>query len=143
VALAINVGLNFLLIPRYASLGATISTLASYVAFCWLRFYVSNLFFKVRYEWGRVSVIAAVGSMMVASFYLWDYARGSLHGIPASDPSRRATLFLSLGVKTAVALAFPIVLLALGFYDERERRRLGEAWQKLALLVKTRRWKEA
>ncbi|HEX8184274.1 MAG TPA: oligosaccharide flippase family protein [Blastocatellia bacterium] len=142
IALAINIGLNFLLIPRYASLGATISTLISYGAFCALRYWASNLFFKVRYEWRRVFTMAAVGAVLIAAFYAIDYSRGQLTNYSYDDPFRRRALYLSASIKIVLALSFPFILFALGFYDERELRKLGEIWRKLFAALKRRRLKQ-
>jgi len=133
-ALAINVGLNFLLIPRYGIMGATVSTLISYVVFCALRYWASNLFFKVRYEWGRVFTILTVGSLLTAAFYLNDSLRG--------DAPNETRLFLSLAIKASLALSFPLLLFALRFYDERELRRIGEIWHRLTVTLKRRRLNE-
>ena len=128
-ALVVNVALNFWLIPNYGAMGATISTLISFLIFCALRYWASNLFFKVRYEWGRVFTILGVGSLMIAAFYLIDYIRGDLNQYSFDDPIRQFRLYVSLGVKTVLAVSFPFLLLALGFYDEKERRRIVEGWR--------------
>jgi hypothetical protein len=39
-------------------------------------------------------------------------------------------------------LSFPFILFALGFYDERELRKLGEIWRKLFAALKRRRLKQ-
>lgn len=130
-ALVVNVGLNFVLIPKYGSLGATVSTLISYAVFCALRFWASNLFFKVRYEWGRVFTMGAIGALIVAVFYVIDNLRGDLSDYSYEDPMRRKVIYLSAAIKVVLALSFPLLLFALGFYDERERRRLAEIWQRL------------
>jgi O-antigen/teichoic acid export membrane protein len=131
-ALAVNIGLNFLLIPKYGSLGATISTLISYAVFCALRFWASNLFFKVHYEWGRVFTMGAIGALIVVVFYVIDYLRGDLSVYSYDDPARRRIIYLSASLKVLLALSFPLMLFALRFYDERERRRLAEIWQKFS-----------
>ena len=110
-------------------MGATISTLISYVVFCALRYWASNLFFKVRYEWGRVFTMLAVGTLMIAAFYLDRLFARRFESIPFDDPVRQLRLSVSLVVKTLLALSFPFVLLAVGFYDEKERRRIAEVWQ--------------
>jgi O-antigen/teichoic acid export membrane protein len=143
VALAVNVGLNFLLIPKHGAMGATVSTLLSFVVFCALRHWASNRLVKVHYEWGRVFTVATVGAAFVACFYLSDHLRGDLSGLAYGDPKRTATLWLSALVKASLALSFPLVLLALGFYTENERRRVSDAWAQLRFVVKHRRWKEA
>lgn len=135
IALAANIGLNFWLIPRYGSMGATISTLVSYVVFCSLRYWASNLFFKVRYEWGRVFAVLAIGSLLTGAFYLYDSLRGE-------SPSRGA-LFSSIAIKLSIALAFPLILFIFRFFDERELRRISELWQKVGGFLKQRRLNEA
>lgn len=142
-ALLVNIGLNFLLIPRYESAGATVSTLISYLVFCGLRYWSSNLFFKVRYEWRRVFMVTMVGAVMIGAFYLIDALRGDLTPAAPGALSRNAKLWLSIVVKVALALLFPLLLLALGFYEERERRRLREIWRKGLGLVKGQRWRES
>ena len=134
VALAVNIGLNFWLIPRYGIMGATLSTLASYVVFCALRYWASNLFFKVHYEWGRVFTILAVGSAVIGGFYLTDSLRG--------DSPSDVRLVVSLAIKATLAFSFPLLLLALRFFDERELHRIGEIWQKLAAALRRRRLTE-
>jgi O-antigen/teichoic acid export membrane protein len=134
-ALVVNIALNFALIPPYGIIGATVSTLISYVVFCGLRYWASNRFFKVRYEWGRVFTLLGVGSFLIALFYLNDQMRG-----PAPT---RASLYISLLIKAALALSFPLLLFVLRFYDERERRRIAEIWNKLPTVVKRRRLNES
>lgn len=135
VALGVNVALNFWLIPRYGGMGATFSTLASYAVFCALRYWVSNLFFKVRYEWKRVFTLIGVGSFLLGCFWLSDYWRGPSPG--------RGALVVSVLVKVAVAVSFPLLLFALRFYDEREKRRISQAWEKGLLMLRRQRLTEA
>ena len=133
-ALAVNIALNFWLIPRYGMMGATVSTLASYVVFCGLRYWASNLFFKVRYEWKRVFTILALGSAVIGLFYLTDSLRGDAPG--------DARLVLFLAIKVSLALTFPLALFALRFFHERELHRIVEAWHKLTDTVRRRRLTE-
>ena len=130
-ALLVNVGLNFWLIPRYGIMGATVSTLISYIVFCGLRYWASNMFFKVRYEWRRVFTILAVGSAMIGAFYLTDTLRGE-------SPSD-VRMVLTMAIKALLALSFPLVLLALRFFHERELNRIGEMWRKLIATLRRRR----
>ncbi|MEN3332276.1 MAG: hypothetical protein V7641_1641 [Blastocatellia bacterium] len=139
IALAFNIALNFALIPRYGSWGATVSTLLSYAVFCGLRYWASNLFFKVAYEWRRVFTIGAIGALVVAAFYGIDYLRGDLNLLSYDDPHRRQLLYISVAMKVVLALAFPLILLALGFYDERERRRLAGFWQQALGALRNRK----
>ena len=140
-ALIVNLALNFWLIPRYGSFGATVATLISYAVFCGLRYWASNLFFKVRYEWGRVAKMMATGVALFAAFYAIDHLRGDLDSFSYDDPHRRNLIYLSAFLKTLLALSFPLLLLAERFYDARERRRLAAIWHKVATALKERQWK--
>src|SRR5262249_48755 len=135
IALAFNVGLNFLLIPSYGIMGATVATLLSYVVFCGLRYWASNLFFKVRYEWGRVFTVLTVGSAIIGAFYVNDWLRGDFPG--------EARLLVSLAIKATLALSFPLLLFWLRFFDARELSRIAEIWQKLMANLRRSRLTEA
>ncbi|MFY9608211.1 MAG: oligosaccharide flippase family protein [Blastocatellia bacterium] len=134
-ALIVNAGLNLVLIPRYGSMGATVATLISYGVFCALRFWSSNLFVKIRYEWGRVFTIATLGATAVAVFYAIDSLRGPSPG--------RGRLLLTVGIKVSLALSFPLLLVALRFFDERERRKVGEIWRSLPAIARRGRVSES
>jgi O-antigen/teichoic acid export membrane protein len=103
VAAALNVALNFALIPPYGRMGAAIATVAAYtllfVAMAWR----AQRVFPVAYQWRRVATlaVASVGLTVVGK-----------------------ALDVPLGVAVALTLAFPLVLLLLGFYLPVERRRL-------------------
>jgi len=127
-ALVVNVALNFALIPRWGSLGAAASTVLSYVAFCWFRFWASNKFFRVEYEWGRVATVMALGSLIISFFYLSNYLRGDL--------PQRSAVWLTMLIKLTIAAAFPFILFLARFYDERERRRVSEVWSKCLIALR-------
>jgi O-antigen/teichoic acid export membrane protein len=100
---AVNIGLNFWLIPRYGMVGAAISTLAAYVALFGGMLAYAQRVYPVPYQWRRVATAcaAAVGLTVLAR------APG-----------------LQLGPSLALAAAYPLVLALLGFYLPAERRRL-------------------
>jgi O-antigen/teichoic acid export membrane protein len=102
-AAALNVALNFALIPSYGRMGAAIATVAAYtllfVAMAWR----AQRVFPVAYQWRRVATLglASVGLTVLGK-----------------------ALDVPLGVALALTAAFPLVLLVLGFYLPVERRRL-------------------
>ena len=101
-AALVNVALNIVLIPRYGMMGAAVATLAAYVALfagMWLR---SRRIFPVPYQWRRLLTLAAVAAGMTIL--------GREIG--------------SLPVAIALSLAYPFVLLPLGFYQPAELKRL-------------------
>ncbi len=109
-AALVNIGLNIALIPRYGMMGAAVATIVAYVALfvgMWLR---SRRVYPVPYQWRRIiTVAAAAGSLTILG--------RELHSLPAA---------------IGLTLAFPLVLLPLGFYqtDELTRlRRLVPGWR--------------
>ena len=100
---AVNVGLNFWLIPRYGMVGAAISTLVAYVVlFIGMTLYSQHVF-PVAYQWRRVATVLAVAvGLTVAA---------------------RAT-GLSFAPSLALVVIYPLVLAALGFYLPAERARI-------------------
>jgi O-antigen/teichoic acid export membrane protein len=103
VAAVLDIALNFALIPPYGRMGAAIATVAAYtllfVAMAWR----AQRVFPVAYQWRRVVTlgVASVGLTVLGK-----------------------ALDVPLGVALALTLAFPLVLLLLGFYLPVERRRL-------------------
>jgi O-antigen/teichoic acid export membrane protein len=100
---AVNIALNFWLIPAYGMVGASISTAAAYVVlFVGMTLYAHRVY-PVPYQWRRVltSVGVAVGLTVAA----------------------RAA-HLALAPSALLVLAYPLVLALLGFYLPAERRRL-------------------
>jgi len=103
VAAVVNVTLNLALIPPYGMMGAAIATVAAYsVMFLGMAWWAQRVF-HVPYQWRRVATAAAAGVGLAAA--------GKL---------------LSGGLPVAVALilAYPLVLLPLGFYLPAERKRI-------------------
>ena len=103
VGAAVNVGLNFWLIPRYGMVGAAISTAAAYVVlFAGMTLYAQSVY-RVPYQWRRV--MTAVGSAVALTVLArWPH--------------------LPLAPSVLLVLVYPLLLLPLGFYLPAERARL-------------------
>jgi O-antigen/teichoic acid export membrane protein len=102
LAAAVNVALNLILIPPYGMMGAAAATVAAYaVMFAAMTWYAQRVF-PTPYQWRRVgtAVVAAVALLLAGK---------ALGG---------------LAVALALALAYPVALLLLGFFLPEERRRL-------------------
>jgi len=103
IGAAVNVGLNFWLVPAYGFVGAAISTLVSYAAlFVGMTLYAQSVY-RVPYQWRRVLTVLGVGAALT---------------IAARAPE------LGFGPSLVLVLAYPLALAALGFYLPAERRRL-------------------
>jgi O-antigen/teichoic acid export membrane protein len=71
IAAALNVGLNFVMIPRYGIMGAAYANGISYAAQAAIALHFSQRFYPVRYEAGRIArVIAAAGLAYAAGIAL-------------------------------------------------------------------------
>jgi O-antigen/teichoic acid export membrane protein len=100
---AVNVGLNFWLVPRWGMVGAAVSTAVAYVVlFVGMTLYAQHVY-PVRYQWRRVVTCVAVGAGLTVA------ARAA---------------HLQLAPSALLVLAYPLVLGALGFYLPAERQRL-------------------
>ena len=102
-AAAINVALNLALIPEYGMMGAAIATVAAYATMAVGMAWWSQRIYPVPYQWRRVAT-AAVGAAALA-------ALGRELGV-------------GLAAAVALILAYPFLLLLLGFTSAEERRRL-------------------
>jgi O-antigen/teichoic acid export membrane protein len=103
IAAAVNIGLNFALIPPYGMIGAAISTLAAYLTLFVGMVVNSTRVYPVDYQWRRVLTLAGVAVALTVA--------GSVPDVP-------------LAIAILIALVYPVVLLPLGFYLPAERRRL-------------------
>jgi O-antigen/teichoic acid export membrane protein len=110
IAAAIDVGLNFALVPRFGMIGAAISGAAAYTSMFAVMSVYAQRTYPVPYQWRRVILLAATGVGLVA-------AGKSLH--------------VPLAGALLLALAYPLILLPLGFYLPAERRRLLAAGRRL------------
>jgi O-antigen/teichoic acid export membrane protein len=101
-AAAVNIALNFALIPPYGMMGAAISTAAAYVALFLGMALNSHRVYPVAYQWRRVLTLSAVAIALAAVGY-------ELRSLPVS---------------IALCAVYPLLLLPLGFYLPAERARL-------------------
>ena len=104
-ALAANIALNLLLVPSLGIVGAGLALVASYLVVLALMYSFTQRLFPVPYEWGRLSRIVLVTAGLVAAGELL---------LPAAG-------FAGLVARTAVWLAYPLALLATGFFTSGER----------------------
>ncbi len=74
----VNVGVNFLLIPKLGILGAAFATLGSYLVMAAGLYLVANRFYTVKYEWRKIIIII---SLMIVSgiIYYYLYFEGLLN----------------------------------------------------------------
>ena len=105
---AANIAANFLLIPRFGTLGAAWATVLSYALMAGLGLFFSQRLFPIPFEWPRLLRVAGAG---LVAFLLSLFAP--------------ATLGPALATKAAALLAFPALLVASGFLTPGECERLS------------------
>ncbi len=114
----LNLILNYLLISRFGMMGAAVSTLLSFISLAFLELYFSQRVYPIKIEFKRLFTIAAVGGGLT---YLSSLVSGGL--------------LVSLAIKILIFAAFPFLLYILGFFEERELKKLARIW----ILVKSSR----
>jgi O-antigen/teichoic acid export membrane protein len=118
---ALNVGLNYLFVPRYGPIGAALALFVSMGAKCLLELAIGYMLYPVPYEYTRLARMAAVGAVVYA--------------VGISVPW--GSLWVSVLAKAALIATTPLWLYAIGFFGEDERRRIRGA------LDRARRWPRA
>jgi O-antigen/teichoic acid export membrane protein len=110
IGAAVNVGLCLALIPPYGIIGAAYATVAGYgVMFVVMAWWAQRVY-PVPYQWRRVTL--ALGAAVALT-------------------TIGKTLHVSLPIAVVLTLAYPLVLLPVGFYLPAERRRLLAAGRRL------------
>jgi len=103
IGAAVNVGLNFWLVPAYGFVGAAVATLAAYaVLFVGMTVYAQSVY-PVPYQWRRVLTVVGAGAGLT---------------VAARAPH------LPLAPSFLLVAAYPLALALLGFYLPAERARL-------------------
>ena len=110
VSAAVNVGLNFALIPLWGIVGAGVSTVIGYALLVFLGWRNAQHSYPVDYEWARVLWIAAVTAAVVAL---------SVLVIPATG-------WIGISARVALIAGFPLALMAAGVLSRGEQRRIRE-----------------
>ncbi len=118
-ALAVNVALNLILVPSLEIVGAGLALVASYVVVLALMYRFTQRLFPVPYEWGRLARLVAVSVALVAIGELLMPTAGAV----------------GLLGRIVVWLAYPVTLLAAGFFTDEERRWLGRLRHPSALVA--------
>jgi len=69
----VNIGLNFILIPRWGIVGAAISTMAGNLIAMMYSYFVAQRYFKVKYNFRRIAPLLSVALIAITAGMLIDY----------------------------------------------------------------------
>lgn len=104
----LNIVLNIIFIPKYGMMAAAWSTFVCFVLMVILTYFVSNYYYKVKYEWFRILKIALVSGSLLGLSYLF----------------QNFSFYISILLNLILLLLFFIMLLVLGFFRKGEIRQL-------------------
>jgi O-antigen/teichoic acid export membrane protein len=106
IAAATSISGNLLLVPRFGPIGAAWSNALAFATLAAVAMRMAQRVYPMTYEWGRIARLAIAG----IGAYLLTWL------IPASTPAWLGLLARG----TLVCVAYPLLLLALGFYHRDE-----------------------
>jgi O-antigen/teichoic acid export membrane protein len=101
LAAAVNIALNFILIPAIGIIGAAIATFVGYAILSLLSYIVGRRWFDMQINWLRMGRIALAALPVVVGIRL----------VESADLS----MWLAVTLKSVLLLAFPLLLLAVRF----------------------------
>lgn len=104
IGLALNIGLNIILIPKFGMMGAAYATLISHLFLYLISYYLSQKVYPIPYENLKLfKVLIVVGLLFCISFLL-----GPLN------------ILLRSLVKISLLILFPFIIYAFNFYEAAE-----------------------
>lgn len=113
-AAVMNVILNIILIPRFSFVGAAFATLVSFVFMFLFALYLSNKYFPIQFEWGKViKIIVSVLLIYLANIYVYF-----------------ESLLFTILIKILLISTYPVLLYFWKYYDDIEILRLKQSWKK-------------
>lgn len=113
-AAALNIGLNFILIPKFSMMGAAFATFISFLGIPLVAYIFANKYYKINYEWNRVAVLFGIALSVYFISLLF-------------NPLHRTVRIIC---KFLLALAVPYLLYLIRFYTKSELSRIKGAWNK-------------
>ncbi|MBL7136185.1 MAG: oligosaccharide flippase family protein [Candidatus Marinimicrobia bacterium] len=121
-AAILNIGLNFILIPKYKMMGAAVATIISFVALYFATYFIANRFYKIPYE--NLKLLKML-ILAIVLFFL-------------STLLANLQILPRISLKIAILISFPFLLYFLKFYEEIEIDTIKKIFFKF---VKTERLK--
>ena len=106
ISAIVNIGLNFLFVPRWGLLGAAFATMISYAVWNCLKAYYSAEFYGVRFEMWRLLHITGTGF--------------GLYGLSLLVADN-GSLASNISIKFLLLLSYPAILFLTGFFYDNEQ----------------------
>jgi O-antigen/teichoic acid export membrane protein len=125
ISSAVNVGLNFLLVPSYGMWAAAWNTVIGYAILAVTIYFYSRRYYPIPYEWSRLIKLLGATVLALAGILGIMELTGLQTSMPLPD-----LIWCTAAVLPAVAI-FPLVLAVTGFFTPGERERLLEPVRRL------------
>jgi O-antigen/teichoic acid export membrane protein len=100
--------LEFIMIPKYGIWGGAYATLIAFIYKITLTYYLSSRYYKVHFEFVRISKILLSAAIIYAVCYFISFD----------------SVFLRFFLKSCIACLFPVLLFVFGFLTENEKQKL-------------------
>jgi len=110
----VNIGVNYALIPQYGIMGAAYATLAAYVVMAAGIYGVSQRFYTVHYEWGKILRLLVAAGVAYGASFVWNFEPLAVE---------------SVVMKLALCLLFGVLVVAMRVVSFRELRSTASALQ--------------
>lgn len=124
VSSAVNVGLNFVFVPRYGMWAAAWATVAGYGILAGTIYFYSRRYYPIPYEWSRLLKLLGATVLSLVAVVVVMQVTGLRTSMPLAGLVWRTVVVLP-----AVAV-FPLALLVSGFFTVGERQRLHDLWRR-------------
>ncbi len=113
--LVVNIALNYLMIPVYGIWGAALATVVSSFLIASVSYFISEKFYPVKYEIGKMMLVFLVGITIYLSSVLFKFDN----------------FYLQMIFKLFLCLTFPFLLYLLGFYEKTELQKIMKVIRKI------------
>ncbi len=110
LAVGVNIGLNYLLIPYWGIYGAAVTSIFSTLINVILIYRYSQKFYAIKYEFSKLIKIVIMGLAILAVYYF------------IND----LNIYIRIPVKVILIISFPIGLYFMNFYDKIEIERFKD-----------------
>jgi O-antigen/teichoic acid export membrane protein len=110
----LNIGLNFLIIPRFGKEGAAFTTAISQLAAALWFLYKVKQIDGTRYEWRKVFTVFVIGLVFCSSFFF----------LPSVN------WMVDIFIKIGLVILFLLMLYWSNFFEAIEKERISQAWAK-------------
>jgi len=114
-AMLLNIGLNFLLIPKYGMMGAAIATLITFIVLYVISQIMSNRFYKIPFDNRKILNLLLLSIVLYFIPYLFYDMR----------------LITNIIVKILILISFPFLLYMFNFYEEIEIETIKKIFFKI------------